>query len=336
VSYDNRIASVPVPACRLCGSRGDMLYERLTDLTYAAPGEWNLRRCRNTDCGLVWLDPTPSEEEIHKAYRVYYTHPGYIEGEKRIDWWNYLLLKGCKPLQKLFLRVSGIRKFEKEWRSKADDLFLDGPPPGGKLLDVGCGKGDFLVRMSRKGWKVEGTEVDSGAVEQASVKNGLTVHTGTLEDAGFPTDSFDAVTMNHVIEHVHDPVSVLQACLRLLKPSGRLVAITPNLDGVGHERFGRNWRGLEPPRHLHLFTRRTLKECAAQAGFRSIETWCLPGYADAILQSSMDIEERATGKKRGEFSRWVEVSLLKVREYSRYNHKNDVGEEVVLMARKDS
>ncbi len=312
-----------------------MLYERLTDLTYDAPGEWNLRRCGNPDCGLVWLDPAPLEEEIYKAYRVYYTHPGYSDSEPRIGRLDYVLLKGCKPLGKLFLRASGIRSFEKEWRAKADAMFLDGPPPGGRLLDVGCGKGDFLVRMRGKGWTVEGTEVDSAAVEHATGKNGLTVHTGTLEDAALPAESFDAVTMIHVIEHIHDPISVLRACRRLLKPSGRLVAVTPNLDGVGHERFGRNWRGLEPPRHLHLFTRRTLQECAARAGFRSAETWCVPGYADAILQSSIDIEERATGKRRGAFSRWVEVSVLKVREYVRYNREENVGEELFLRVKKE-
>lgn len=331
------IASVPVPACYLCGSDGTRLYKGLIDMTYGAPGVWNLSRCPNPDCGLVWLDPMPSASEVFKAYRVYYTHEDYADKRRKdIDGSNYLLLKVFNPLLKLFMHATGIRRFEKEWRNKADDMFLDKVPPGGNLLDVGCGKGEFLARMRRKDWVVEGTDVDSAAVEHARVKNGLMVHHGVLESVGFPPASFDAVTMNHVIEHVHNPIAVIRECLRLLKPAGRLVLVTPNLDGVGHRRFGRNWRGLEPPRHLHLFTRRTLKECASRAGFRSVETWNLPGTADANHQSSMDIEEHATGKKRGDFSRWMEVSFLKVREYNQYKNNENTGEGVVLMAKKDA
>jgi len=78
---------------------------------------------------------------------------------------------------------------------------------------------------------------------------------------------FDVITLNHVIEHVHDPIAVLRACHRLLKPGGRLWLETPNVDSLGLARFGRNWRGLETPRHLVLFGRRGLRQACMAAGF---------------------------------------------------------------------
>ena len=68
------IQTEPRLHCYLCGTAGDPLYQGLRDRLYAVPGEWSLRRCRNTACGLVWLDPMPLPSEIWKAYTQYYTH----------------------------------------------------------------------------------------------------------------------------------------------------------------------------------------------------------------------------------------------------------------------
>lgn len=79
------------------------------------------------------------------------------------------------------------------------------------------------------------------------------VDLGDLLDIGLEAASFDVIVMNHVIEHVYDPVATLVECRRLLAPEGKIIIITPNLKSYGHEIYGEDWRALEPPRHLHLF-----------------------------------------------------------------------------------
>src|SRR5262249_51863612 len=99
----------------------------------------------------------------------------------------------------------------------------------------------------------------------------LEVRQGSLEEQNFPPQSFNAVTMSHVIEHVHEPLKMLQECHRILKPGGMLVAVTPNVSSTGHKLFRSAWFPLEPPRHLHLFTPQSLKRLGHEAGFTTVE-----------------------------------------------------------------
>ncbi len=99
-------------------------------------------------------------------------------------------------------------------------------------------------------------EIDQDAVTIAR-SLGLEVRCGSLEEQGYPAESFDAVTLCHVVEHLSDPRATIDECFRILKPSGRLVVATPNSDSLSRRLFGKDWRGLEPPRHLMVFSPRT-------------------------------------------------------------------------------
>ena len=247
-----------------------------------------------------------------------------------------LTAKLCRLIHKIVMRATW-RRQEKYWRAKGDSMFLGSGVSGlNHLLDVGCGKGDFMNRMRRQGWKVEGLEVDADAVEYARSTSDLSVHLGSLEDIRFPDNTFDVITSNHVIEHVHDPISLIRECLRILKPGGRLVLATPNMESFGHQIFEKDWSHLDPPRHLRLFTKKTLRECAARAGFQSIDVWCPPGYAEGALPASIERKDKIRGKRRSETFKCLEASSLKMRAYYRYFAKNDekVGEEIYLMAVK--
>ena len=270
------IRVAPASTCAVCGGLGELLHARLTDRLFDAPGEWNLSRCRNPTCGLVWPDPMPLTEDLGKAYTTYYTHvsrrgspKGFLRKLLREIVHGYWALKYQYPARTPYLSKSlGILLYL--WplrRSTADqDVRLLKAVPGGSVLDVGCGSGDWLVEMQELGWRPEGVDFDEKAVKAARDRK-LKAECGILEQQNYASESFDAATLNHVIEHVPDPCGTLEECFRVLKPGGNIVFFTPNAASFSHRFFGRDWRGLEPPRHLHIFTRGALKEILEKAGW---------------------------------------------------------------------
>jgi 2-polyprenyl-3-methyl-5-hydroxy-6-metoxy-1,4-benzoquinol methylase len=259
VRVQGGIRTRPEPNCYLCESPGKPLYEDLVDRLFGAPGIWSLVKCSDQKCGLVWLDPMPVEEDLGAAYAKYYTHG---DAATRGNWLASVMRR----------RGALLRSLLNPARQERESLLLmdlDGIAPG-RLLDVGCGDGTRIGQLRTLGWEVCGQDLDPAAIRYARETLGLQVFLGQLEDAPFPSDSFDCVTLNHVIEHVQDPIRLLEQSRRFLKKGGRLVMITPNVESFAHKHFGRLWRGLEPPRHLHLFSSRTLSSVTQAAGFSEI------------------------------------------------------------------
>jgi ubiquinone/menaquinone biosynthesis C-methylase UbiE len=113
------------------------------------------------------------------------------------------------------------------------------------------------------------------------------VHLGRLEDIRFSEMSFDCIILNHVIEHAHDPVMLLKECCRILKRAGLLVVVTPNSRSFAHNHFGPSWRGLEPPRHIHLFSPKTLPTIAVRAGLAIRRSWTTAANARTFGHGSL-------------------------------------------------
>jgi SAM-dependent methyltransferase len=157
---------------------------------------------------------------------------------------------------------------------------------GGQLLDVGCGSGEWLSTMQAFGWRVRGLDFDQNAVALAA-QHGVEVDSGSLEEQCYADDSYDAITLNHVIEHLPNPVLTLRECHRILKPEGRLMLYTPSTESVGHRVFKAYWRGLEPPRHLYLFNPKSIKTLLSQAGFNHMNVQTMNSHY--ILQQSLGL-----------------------------------------------
>ena len=263
--------------CPVCGeTRRSRLYPALRDWLGGAPGTWSFHRCQ--ECGLVLLDPRLSLAGIGQAYADYDHHltaPAPAPAADARSRWGHVVMRAYRR------RVYGYPDGLPAWLRALARLavpYPEGaeavgfsvmylrPVPGGELLDVGCGGGAQLVHMRELGWRVVGVDPDERAVEMATRQHGLDVRRGTLEEQRFPSDRFDAITLSHVIEHVHDPTGLLRECGRLLKRSGRLVVVTPNEASLGHRRLGESWIGLQPPRHLYLFSCTTLGRLAERAG----------------------------------------------------------------------
>ena len=323
-----QIRTTPRPRCFLCGAEGKPLYENLRPRLFDAPGLWNFKLCLNLTCGLVWLDPMPVPEDLPLAYQNYFTHGQ--DGNSRPTLRD-ALYRAYKAGSFLPATIAGLQSAREE-RTK---MFLDNADPG-KLLDVGCGDGQFLRLMRRAGWIVDGVDFDRKAIENAKIKYGLELHHGDLASVRFPASTFDAITMSHVIEHVPDPLALLKECRRILKPGGRLIAATPNVNSLGHHHFGSCWLGLDPPRHLHLFSPITLTQLGVQAGFHRADTWATAANAQFFAEGSLSIARTGRHRFGARMTPGLVVRslLFQFRAMIAHLARRDSGEECVLDAVK--
>ncbi len=234
----------------------------------------------------------PVEEDLGQAYAKYYTHGEAATGH---SWLTSVMRRRGQVLRSLLNPA----------RRERDSLLLmdlSRIVPG-KLLDVGCGDGTRIAQLQKLGWDVYGQDLDPAAVGYARETLGLQAFLGPLENVPFAENTFDCVTLNHVIEHVHHPIDLLEKSRRFLKPGGRLVVITPNLESFAHQHFGPVWRGLEPPRHLHLFSLRTLSTAVLTAGFSGISSLRTSvGNAQVFAQGSLAVKNE--GQVSGVRSIW--------------------------------
>jgi 2-polyprenyl-3-methyl-5-hydroxy-6-metoxy-1,4-benzoquinol methylase len=315
------------PSCYLCGAVGTLLYENLTDRLFGAPGIWDFKQCPNPSCSLIWLDPMPTETDVGKAYKNYYTHETQPASTEQ---------NGLERAKAALTRV-----YEFGWRftpvyaerRELELMYLGGLPPG-RVLEVGCGDGHTLAQLRARGWDVQGLEVDEHATAQARRTFGVPVFCSRLDEARFLDQEFDAVVMNHVIEHVHDPLALLRESKRILKRGGHLVSITPNTKGWGHARFGACWIGMDRPRHLLLFSRNTLEQMARTCGFHEVKTWTTAARSVWTVGGSLRIERgEAVRNTLPLITRAVRQAVLHAEALMAHRRDPDAGDECVLSAR---
>ncbi len=266
------ISSEFIPRCYLCNEEGQLLYNGLQDYR-CHTGLWSFARCRK--CGLVWLNPRPAPADFSKVYTDdYHTHSKQqdifeiVQPKKKVNLAivaatlhsNRLIKsRGYLLIGKILTAFPPLREV-----GKIGTMCLDGMTPG-RLLDVGCGGGQFLSIMKKNGWEVYGVEPDNPVADRARQLYGISIERDT---SGYAEGFFDAVTMSHVIEHVYNPLDLLNECYRVLKPQGKLVMTTPNIESLGHLIFRQAWSLLDPSRHVYLFSMKTLRNCAERSGFR--------------------------------------------------------------------
>jgi len=224
--------------CPICGPG-----IRAEDFLQAPSGKFLFSYVRCSACGLVFLNPRPEAAEMQGFY-----DEDYYGGEDR------KFRSGLETLRRLFARARARR---------AGRYF----PSSGKVLDVGCGQGTFLQLMQGKGWKGYGTELSSGSASRA-LQAGLSVSVGEIRENQFPPDFFDLITFWQVLEHLRDPSAVLRRIRPLLKRGGIVAVSTPNVGSLQAKVFGEDWFHLDAPRHLFLFSPRTLGKFMAAHGFR--------------------------------------------------------------------
>jgi SAM-dependent methyltransferase len=165
-----------------------------------------------------------------------------------------------------------LEKSYREFVTKDHARFLSkcarGQPAGERLLlDVGCGSGTFLHVARQYGFKPHGMDVSARAAEIAGRQYGIPVRQGGIGSRVWDGQTFDFITMFHVLEHVPEPKLALESVRELLRPGGRLIIQVPNISSVQARIFGRLWYGLDVPRHVINFTPRALGHLLEEIGF---------------------------------------------------------------------
>lgn len=300
--------------CPVCQSAKRKIgYTGLRDYLFGAPGSWDLWHC--AECGAGYLDPRPTRDTIAGAYSNYYTHIadsvtpdaswtpntdsaslGPLSRVRRMlanGYRNSHYGSDLKPASGLGTPL--IRLFRSHQQQIDFDLRYLPTLKNcrtGRILDVGFGDDRFLRLASKIGWQVHGSDIDPVALSQAK-KSGFDVREGGVEAWEGEDNLFDYISFNHVIEHLHDPEAALEKAQNLLVDGGRLFIEMPNLAAGGHSKFGRHWRGLEPPRHLVLYTTELFIKRLALSGWKDIRVMPRPDVRSRIDEQSSLIKERA-------------------------------------------
>ena len=149
---------------------------------------------------------------------------------------------------------------------------------GGRLLEVGAARGDFLAEAGQAGFVPLGIEPEAGAASEARRRSGVEVLVGWAEEVDLPPASFDVVCLWHVLEHIPRPRRVLEALHRALKPGGSLFCEVPNVSSVMAQAQGDRWAGLDPEHHVGFFGPETLRLALQSTGYATVEIDTIPTF----------------------------------------------------------
>lgn len=141
----------------------------------------------------------------------------------------------------------------------------------GRILDIGCAVGLFLVAAREGGWEATGYERSAWASQYGRVNFGVDIVTGNSTVDSFPGESFDAISMWDVLEHIEDPMSSIENVAKWLVPGGVVALSTVNAGALSARLAGKSWRHLAPPHHLHYFTLQSLMKMLNAHGFSLLE-----------------------------------------------------------------
>ena len=216
--------------CQVCGSFDERQFRDL--------GEYRVAQC--TDCGHLYINPRPDPDGLLQLYeqaRMYFR-----------DEYEPLGLE----LPVLHGVLRSLQKFA----------------PSGRLLEVGCGRGELLELAERLGYQVDGCDLQRSPALPAH----LPLYLGPLRDIPFADETFDCIVMRNVVEHLFDPSEELQACHRLLKPGGWIYIKVPS----GDYHHGWKWaltqkpHFFDPPWHLNYFSEQGLSRFLGRNSFRVV------------------------------------------------------------------
>ncbi|EQD49882.1 Methyltransferase type 11 domain protein, partial [mine drainage metagenome] len=229
-----------IEKCPNCESEHRKQLFLADDIETHFPGNFPIYRCNK--CKFVYLGTIPCGDEILKYYPQDY-------GAYNIQF---------NIMTKIYSKVVGLFLF------KGKSTYFDIPilECDGKavMLDIGSGAGHLSLMYLKKGWKINGVDFSSYAVDKTNkLLGGNYIRQGDAANPDFPARTFDLIVASQVLEHLENPKKVLENWKNLLKDRGTLIIAVPNFDSLGRKVFKSKWYGgLSVPRHFNHFTAKTI------------------------------------------------------------------------------
>ena len=247
--------------CPACGER--KLQDFLLCQDHTVSKEFfQIQSCQ--ECGFRFTNPRPQEELI----APYYASEEYISHSNT----NKGLFNRLYQIVRYFTLRNKVKKVLSACLGKK-----------GKLLDIGCGTGHFLEVAKQRKWEVAGMEPDEQARQQAEERLGQKIYGSLQEIEG--CNLYDAITLWHVLEHVHQLDRMLLKIKSILKPGGKLLIAVPNSYSDDAKHYRQHWAAYDVPRHLYHFGQLQIREILEAKGFQFEETKAM--YFDAYYISMM-------------------------------------------------
>jgi 2-polyprenyl-3-methyl-5-hydroxy-6-metoxy-1,4-benzoquinol methylase len=260
--------------CPVCGSSN--LRDKLQVQDKSVSQEmFTIVQCQ--DCEFQFTNPRPDAAHIGKYYEsdAYVSHNSGAQG--------------------LINRVYNVARFFTVRRKVALITKLNGGRAG-RLLDYGCGTGHFLAGAKKAGWQVTGLEPNARARQDAAERVGQPIQELTALTKLAP-NSFDTITLWHVLEHVHALHETLDELIAALKPGGKLLIAVPNVESLDAQHYRQDWAAYDVPRHLYHFSASTMRRLLARHKLATRQVMSLPldAYYISMLSERNRSPERAGG-----------------------------------------
>ena len=253
--------------CTLCKSKkGKQVFSAL-DFDHSVEA-FEIVQC--TSCGIAQTHPMPDATSLND----YYSESYYGSSTKKFSGIvEYLTVFGNQ------VRAKKILKTLIATQSKASNF---------KILDIGCGRATLLRQLRQMGCDCSGTELEKHPSEDAVPD--IKIHRGSIEDGEFRDSSFDGVVIWHVLEHLLQPMKVLNEMARITCDGGLAVIAVPNFSSLQSKLFKSNWFHLDLPRHLYHFDVENLSEALTQRGYviHSVSTFSPEQNLFGFIQSFMN------------------------------------------------
>lgn len=251
--------------CPICGSGQIQNAFRVEDHSVSKE-EFVLSDCK--DCGFRFTSERPPLDRLAS----YYISDDYISHSNR----------------KASLQ-DNLYQLARRWSLRNKTEIIRGYQPHGRVLDIGCGTGEFLAHLRSQGFLVQGVEPSAIARGQAISNHGLNVVPGLDQVAS--QENFSVVSMWHVLEHVPDIRQTFKKIFALLAEGGLLVIAVPDRESWDAQHYGSDWAAWDVPRHLSHFRRQDIETLLREHGFELLKIKRMP--LDALYISMLS--ERYSG-----------------------------------------